>query len=243
VTKVHFTKTVADLNRFVSRDNLPADLSGSDAQASYGYRYIEPDALDKTETLSTELYCPTRDFLQGQRARLAEELLDATRLWLQTGARHDRVGLAIQQDRRRDVIEKLRVNYWRLDPFVRARTQLDREGVIVGDGVGSIDFFPWSSSSKKMDLHDDDDDDDDDDELLISDVQYLDTDDGNEHHYNDDHDHDYDYDYDHEDEDRHDDDDEEFFLDDDEEIEIHDAIKVGQVELFDRGAVRVVDVR
>lgn len=236
MTKVHFTKTVADLNRFVSRDNLPADLSGSDAQASYGYRYIEPDALDKTETLSTELYCPTRDFLQGQRARLAEELLDATRLWLQTGARHDRVGLAIQQDRRRDVIEKLRVNYWRLDPFVRARTQLDREGVIVGDGVGSIDFFPWSSSSKKMDLHDDD-------ELLISDVQYLDTDDGNEHHYNDDHDHDYDYDYDHEDEDRHDDDDEEFFLDDDEEIEIHDAIKVGQVELFDRGAVRVVDVR
>jgi hypothetical protein len=232
VSKVHFTKTVADLNRFVSSDNLPADLSGSHAQGSYAYRYIEPDATDKTETLSTDLYCPTRDFLQSQRARLAEELLDATRLWLQTGTRRDRIGLAIQQDRRRDVIEKLRVNYWRLDPFVRARTQLDREGVIVGDGVGTIDFFPWWSSSEKMDL-----DDDDDDELLLPDVQYLATDDGKEHHHNDDHDHD------HEDEDRHDDDDEEFFLDDDEEIEIHDAIKVGQVELFDRAAVRVVDVR
>jgi hypothetical protein len=138
-SRVHFTKTLDDLTEFIAPENIPADLGGPDA---YNYRYIEPDTNDKAETLSNETYSPTREFLQGQRQRIASEMLDATRLWLQTSAMRDRIGTALQHDRRVELIEELRLNYWRLDPFVRARTHLDREGVIVGDGVGSVNIYP-----------------------------------------------------------------------------------------------------
>ncbi|KAH8688789.1 hypothetical protein BGW36DRAFT_309706 [Talaromyces proteolyticus] len=139
VSKVHFTKTVEDLERFIPRENIPADLGGLDA---YHYRYIEPDTTDKVESLPLDTYSPTREFLLNQRQRIASDLLDTTRLWLQTSAMRDRIGTAIQQDRRAELIEDLRMNYWRVDPFIRARSQLDREGVIVGDGIGTINIYP-----------------------------------------------------------------------------------------------------
>ncbi|CRG83570.1 Phosphatidylinositol transfer protein CSR1 [Talaromyces islandicus] len=146
-SKVHFTKTLGDLQRFIAPENIPGDLGGPDA---YHYRYIEPDTNDKAETLSHDTYSPTREFLLGQRQRIASEMLDATRLWLQTSAMRDRIGAALQHDRRVELIEELRLNYWRLDPFVRARSHLDREGVIVGDGIGSVNIYPHRASVDAM---------------------------------------------------------------------------------------------
>jgi hypothetical protein len=140
VSKVHFTKTLDDLERFIPRSNIPPDLGGTDD--TYQYYYIEPDMNDRAENLSLDVHSPTREFLAAQRQRIAEDLLEATRLWLQTIAMRDGIGLAVQEDRRAQLIEELRLNFWKLDPFIRARCQLDREGVIVSDGIGTIDFYP-----------------------------------------------------------------------------------------------------
>lgn len=140
VSKVHFTKTLDDLERFIPRSNIPPDLGGTDD--TYEYHYIEPDMNDRAENLSLDVHSPTREFLASQRQRIAEDFLEATRLWLQTIAMRDGIGLAVQEDRRAELIEELRLNFWKLDPFMRARCQLDREGIIVSDGIGTIDFYP-----------------------------------------------------------------------------------------------------
>lgn len=140
VSKVHFTKTLDDLERFIPPSNIPPDLGGTDD--TYQYHYIEPDMNDRAENLSLDAHSPTREFLASQRQRIAEDLLEATRLWLQTIAMRDGIGLAVQEDRRAQLVEELRLNFWKLDPFIRARCQLDREGVIVSDGIGTIDFYP-----------------------------------------------------------------------------------------------------
>jgi hypothetical protein len=140
VSKVHFTKTLDDLERFIPRSNIPPDLGGTDD--TYEYHYIEPDMNDRAENLSLDVHSPTREFLASQRQRIGEDLLETTRLWLQTIAMRDGIGLAVQEDRRAELIEELRLNFWKLDPFIRARCQLDREGIIVSDGIGTIDFYP-----------------------------------------------------------------------------------------------------
>ncbi len=43
-------------------------------------------------------------------------------------------------NRRDEVIKSLSANYWKLDPYVRARSLLDRTGVIKEGG--KIDFYP-----------------------------------------------------------------------------------------------------
>ncbi|EEA19706.1 phosphatidylinositol transfer protein csr1 [Talaromyces marneffei ATCC 18224] len=140
VSKVHFTKTLDDLERFIPRSNIPSDLGGTDD--TYQYHYIEPDMNDRAENLSLDVHSPTREFLASQRERIAENFLEATRLWLQTIAMRDEIGLANQEARRAELIEELRLNFWKLDPFMRARCQLDREGIIVSDGIGTIEFYP-----------------------------------------------------------------------------------------------------
>lgn len=147
VSKVHFTKTLDDLERFIPRSNIPPDLGGTDD--TYQYHYIEPDMNDRAENLSLDVHSPTREFLASQRQRIGEDLLEATRLWLQTIAMRDGIGLAVQEDRRAELIEELRLNFWKLDPFIRARCQLDREGVIVSDGIGTIDFYPHLRTAER----------------------------------------------------------------------------------------------
>lgn len=146
-SKVHFTKTLDDLERFIPRSNIPPDLGGTDD--TYEYHYMEPDMNDRAENLSLDVHSPTREFLAAQRERIAGDLLEATRLWLQTIAMRDGIGLAVQEDRRAELIEELRLNFWRLDPFTRARCQLDREGIIVSDGIGTIDFYPHLRAAER----------------------------------------------------------------------------------------------
>ncbi|OKL62978.1 hypothetical protein UA08_02064 [Talaromyces atroroseus] len=140
VSRVFFTKNLSDLELYIPRQNIPSDLGGSEDK--YQYHYIEPDADDLAENLPLETHSPTRNFLLNQHHRISEEFLETTRLWLQTSAMRDTIGTAVQQDRRAELIEELRINFWKLDPFVRARCQLDREGVIVSDGIGTINFYP-----------------------------------------------------------------------------------------------------
>ncbi|KAL3460083.1 CRAL-TRIO domain-containing protein [Aspergillus heterothallicus] len=133
VEKTIFTRTVEDLERYIDRDQIIAELGGNE---DWKYEYIEPDP---DENRAMEDYA-TRDILLAERQSIGEEFLVATSRWISASRGDDRVGLQEAITHRERLIEQIRVNYWDLDPYVRARNNLDRTGVIQEGGW--IDMYP-----------------------------------------------------------------------------------------------------
>jgi hypothetical protein len=90
----------------------------------YEYKYIEPipgenDIMNDTAT---------RDKIQEERTVMVQRFEEATRQWI--------AGEDVSADR--DAIaNELNENYWKLDPYIRARTLYDRIGMI-GERGGFI---------------------------------------------------------------------------------------------------------
>lgn len=133
VSKTHFTIGVGELERFISRDQIPKEFGGDE---DWEYQYVEP-SLDEGRKLQD---FAGRNAILADRLALAEQFQECTMTWLWTSSLRDWIGAAAANYRRNELIEELRLNYWRLDPYVRAPSHLDRIGVIVGDGVGTVHF-------------------------------------------------------------------------------------------------------
>lgn len=127
-SKIHFAKTVDELELYVPRSRIMAELDGDE---KWEYTYIEPvagenkmmsEGAGKKEELETERRTDVRAF---EKETIA---------WANASGGVD-VG-----EGREGLKLKLRENYWRLDPFVRAKSHYDREGIL-GDG-GKLDFYP-----------------------------------------------------------------------------------------------------
>ncbi|PYI33473.1 CRAL/TRIO domain-containing protein [Aspergillus indologenus CBS 114.80] len=127
VSKVHFTKSVADLEQFIAPDKILREIGGPEG---WDYEFVEPVAGENERMTETA----TRDRLLAEREELASRLLELTEEWL---AAAQPEGVAVQ---RTEAIAAWRKQYWALDPFVRGRTCLDRTGVI--QEGGKIDFYP-----------------------------------------------------------------------------------------------------
>lgn len=90
----------------------------------------------------------TRDTLLAERQSIGEEFLSATSRWIEasragspsSSPSSSPTDLEEAIAHREEVIEQIRLNYWDLDPYVRARNNLDRTGVIQEGGV--IDMYP-----------------------------------------------------------------------------------------------------
>lgn len=128
-SKVNFAKNVTELEKFVPRAQIPKELDGEDP---YSYTYVEPvvgeNATD--ETLKATLESEKQE-LVGKYERI---VLD----WIAEGD----AGKSLD-DRRKErdaVAEALRTNYWKLDPYVRAKSLYDRIG-LVGE-AGTLHFYP-----------------------------------------------------------------------------------------------------
>ncbi|KAL2861050.1 CRAL-TRIO domain-containing protein [Aspergillus lucknowensis] len=133
VDKIYFTRTVEDLERYIDRDQIPAELGGNE---DWEYEYVEPDP---GENRGMADYA-TRDTLLAERQSIGEEFLAATARWIRAGRANNPIELEAATVQREGLIEQIRVNYWDLDPYVRARNYLDRTGVIQ-DG-GAIEMYP-----------------------------------------------------------------------------------------------------
>lgn len=112
------------MSEFISPDKVPKDLDG---QEDWDYKYVEPvpgenDKMKDTETLNR---------LQAARAELVKEYEEATLRWIQAGNGNSSPELKKKRD---EIAEKLRVDYWQLDPYVRARSFYDRIGVLLPGG-------------------------------------------------------------------------------------------------------------
>ncbi|CAG9988674.1 unnamed protein product [Clonostachys byssicola] len=123
--KIHFTRTKADLERFIALGNLSSELGGEDV---WEYKYIDPipgenDHMDQVEE---------RDRIQGERDRLAYDFERLTLEWMAYDPLSD-AGKEKQALRDR-VADEIRENYWRLDPYLRARNYYHRAGVVDEDG-------------------------------------------------------------------------------------------------------------
>ncbi|KAF2007999.1 CRAL/TRIO domain-containing protein [Amniculicola lignicola CBS 123094] len=126
--KVHFVKNPDELENFIPRTQMPAELGGDE---KWEYTYEEPPA-GENDVMKDEA---TRDSIQTDRTDIIKKYESAVLDWIHAAD--------VSEERRKErdtLAEELRQNYWKLDPYIRARSFYDRIGVI-GQG-GKLDFYP-----------------------------------------------------------------------------------------------------
>ena len=126
--KVHFTKNLEELEQYVPKSNIIKELGGDDP---YTYEYIEPRTGENDSMLDNV----TRSRLQEDRANTVKEFEARTQEWMQSSPNN-----ADLMQKRNSLAEQLRKGYWQLDPYVRARSLYDRQGMILKDGT--IQYYP-----------------------------------------------------------------------------------------------------
>ncbi|KPM40502.1 hypothetical protein AK830_g6044 [Neonectria ditissima] len=124
-SKIHFTSGKAALARFISKDNLQTRYGGSD---KWEYNYINP-VPGENERLDME---EKRAEIQAERDRLLHEFDQLTIEWACLDPATD--AAKEKALRRNRLVEDIQKNYWKLDPYVRARTYYHRVGVATGAG-------------------------------------------------------------------------------------------------------------
>jgi hypothetical protein len=83
----------------------------------------------------------TRDRLLKEREMLYEEYEHKTIEWIHEDDATKRTAIKLE---RSAITQKLRDQYWRLDPYVRSRSLYDRIGMIRPDG--KLDYYPaWKA--------------------------------------------------------------------------------------------------
>ena len=130
--KVHFTYGKADLEKFIAPENLIKELGGDE---DWEYKYEEPVAGENDLMKDTE----TRDRILKERRAIADQYEAATREWVDNATDEVRA-------KRKDLAEQLRVNYWQLDPYVRARSLYDRQGNFQG-GKAPTKWYPHQKTA------------------------------------------------------------------------------------------------
>lgn len=118
-SKVHFTKNVEELEAFVERKHIIKELGGDDP---WTYEYVEPrpgenDQMDDTAT---------KQRLLDERATVVKDFERLTQEWIKEAK--------AVEEKRSELAERLRTDYWQLDPYLRARSMYDRTGVIQKGG-------------------------------------------------------------------------------------------------------------
>ena len=122
-SKVHFTKNLEELERFVEKSHIIKELGGDDP---WEYHYVEPRAGENDQMLDES----TRQRLLDERKSIVAEYESTTQEWIANS--QSRTAL---QQKRNDLAERLRSGYWQLDPYLRARSLYDRTGLIREGGV------------------------------------------------------------------------------------------------------------
>ncbi|KHJ34916.1 putative phosphatidylinositol transfer protein csr1 [Erysiphe necator] len=131
-SKVQFTNTIEEMEEYINRSQIVKELGGDE---DWDYQYVEPvpgenDIMNDTDG---------RDKLLTEREKIIKDYEDATREWIRA-ASADRSAM---NKKRLEIANSLRENYWKVDPYLRARTYYDRIGVINPGGV--INHYPKKS--------------------------------------------------------------------------------------------------
>ncbi|CAG8402386.1 unnamed protein product [Penicillium salamii] len=131
--KVHFTKNRQDLEKFIHPNQIMKELEGDE---DWEYKYVEVGENENPKMADKE----TRDTLVAERQQLAKEIQDVTIEWIRASFKKQTAAASAAEEKRNELVEKLRSQYWVLDPYVRARSLYDRLNIV--QGGGKIDFYP-----------------------------------------------------------------------------------------------------
>jgi hypothetical protein len=124
------------MEEFVDSKHIPSELGGDE---KWEFEYIEPVPGENDLMKDTA----TRDKIQLERDGIVKEYEKQTATWI-----HASGDIPAAKLRRAELVEELKANYWRLDPYVRARTYYDRCGMI--NPGGKIKFYPNPSAAEPV---------------------------------------------------------------------------------------------
>ncbi|KAF2857627.1 CRAL/TRIO domain-containing protein [Piedraia hortae CBS 480.64] len=118
--KVHFVSKVSELEEYIPREHIMKELGGDE---QFTYSYVEPNPGEDDQMRDAD----TKAKIEADRAALVTRFEDETKRWI---AGDDAV-----QSERQTTATAMKDNYWRLDPYVRARSLYDRLGILRGKEV------------------------------------------------------------------------------------------------------------
>lgn len=129
--KVHFTNNFDDLSEFVPRSQIIKELGGEE---DWEYKYVEPLPEENAAMKDVE----TKKKLEEARQQVVADYEKKTFDWIR--------GQDVKSERD-EMAARLRENYWRLDPIIRARSLYDRTGMIGKDG--KLNYYPTQTAKKE----------------------------------------------------------------------------------------------
>lgn len=132
--KVHFTNNAKEMEEFIEPSRILKELEGGE---DWEYSYVEPIPGENDKMKDTA----TRDKLLSEREHIYKEFEEATLRWLQ-----EPEGDAAQahKKQREEIAKKMHEDYWKVDPYIRARSLYDRIGMLKPNG--EVDYYPAGPS-------------------------------------------------------------------------------------------------
>ncbi|KAL4778810.1 hypothetical protein BJX76DRAFT_342398 [Aspergillus varians] len=138
--KIKFTKNSEELEQFISKSRIITELGGDE---KWEYKYVEPKEGENTTIKDTG----KRDELVAQRRQIANELQGLTVAWILANRKKEESNAKEAAEKRKDLIERLRAQYWQLDPYVRCTGLYDRLNML--QGGGKIEFYPEANKENE----------------------------------------------------------------------------------------------
>ena len=124
-SKVVFTKSLKDLEKFINVQNIPECLGGED---EFDLDHFPITDIQEWEKYDSKLKdTQTRDKLLAERKQIAEEFIQTTINWIE--AKDKEISQKFLQEKIKQS-KLLTENYIALDPYVRSRSQFDIDGTI-----------------------------------------------------------------------------------------------------------------
>ncbi|KAI8623358.1 CRAL/TRIO domain-containing protein [Xylariaceae sp. FL1651] len=120
-SKINFTRKPADLLRFISEESLQTSYGGKD---SWEYTYVEPVPGENARLEKSE----KRREIQKERNELICDFERVTAAW--ASLEPESPAGNEKGSRRSELADQLSVSYWKLDPYIRAKTYYHRVGML-----------------------------------------------------------------------------------------------------------------
>ena len=115
-SKISFTKSLDDLLKYIDIDNIPSNLGGNSKYPMKRYQKIDESYDAKLKDTKT------RDAILKERGKIIQRYIEASVEWIENTDE----GKSHQLKERRRVLEgELKVNYRKLDQYIRSRTMYD----------------------------------------------------------------------------------------------------------------------
>ena len=121
------------METYVPKSQILKDLGGDE---DWTYQYIEPVSGENDLMNDTE----TRDRLLAGRESIVKDFEKATLDWI-----HNRGESVDTKSKRTELADSLKEDYWKLDPYIRARSYYDRVGML--NSGGRLQFYQQKTSA------------------------------------------------------------------------------------------------